>query len=134
MQVRATLGQLLGNFGTHLWANSWPCSMFLHSAFIDSYNLHKSKSKSITFLRPIILYCESVKYHFQLCYLDPLCWAGERKWPSKSFSVFLFRWASHLYKRVCPSVGPLVRWSMGPWVRRSVGPPCFRKKVENGYN
>ena len=25
-QLWATLGQLLGNSGTHLWANSWPCS------------------------------------------------------------------------------------------------------------
>ena len=24
-QLWATLGQLLGNSGTHLWANSWPC-------------------------------------------------------------------------------------------------------------
>ena len=30
--------------------------------------------------------------------------------------------ASHLYKRVCPSVGLSVRWSVGPLVRRSVGP------------
>ena len=29
--------------------------------------------------------------------------------------------SSHLYKRVCPSVGPSVRPSVGPSVRRSVG-------------
>ena len=34
--------------------------------------------------------------------------------------------STHLYKRVCPSVGPLVR--------RSVGPSRFRKKVEIGYD
>ena len=27
---------------------------------------------------------------------------------------------TQLYKRLCPSVGPLVRWSVGPLVRRSV--------------
>ena len=29
-------------------------------------------------------------------------------------------------ERVCPSVGPLVRWSVGPSVRRSVGPSVRR--------
>ena len=31
-QLWATLGQLLGNSGTHLWANSWPCSSMGASA------------------------------------------------------------------------------------------------------
>ena len=44
----------------------------------------------------------------------------------KSKKVFdLFRCASHLYKRVCPSVGPPVRRSVGPSVRRSVQCPAF---------
>ena len=49
-------------------------------------------------------------------------------WSAKNCrSYLIFRCASHLYKRVCPSVGPLVRWSIGPLVR-------FRKKVEIGQN
>ena len=34
---------------------------------------------------------------------------------------FVFRCAKHHYKRVCPSVGPLVHWSVGPLVHRSIG-------------
>ena len=36
--------------------------------------------------------------------------------------------SSHLYKRVCQSVGRSVRRSVGPSVRRSVGPSTFVKK------
>ena len=39
----------------------------------------------------------------------------------------IFRCASHLYKRVCPSVGPLVRWTVGPSVHNA-----FVKIAENG--
>ena len=48
-------------------------------------------------------------------------------------SPFLFPFLvadERLYKRLCPSVGPLVRWSVGPSVRRSVGPSVStRRKV-----
>ena len=46
------------------------------------------------------------------------------------FPLFLDA-SSHLYKRVCPSVG----WSVGPSVRQSVGPSvdhAFVKIAENG--
>ena len=42
--------------------------------------------------------------------------------------VFIFSRASRLYKRVCQSVGPLVRPSLGTWVMRVFfGRPKMRK-------
>ena len=48
--------------------------------------------------------------------------------------IFFLDASTHLYKRACPSVGPLVRRFNGPSVRRSVGLSRFHKKVKNGQN
>ena len=47
--------------------------------------------------------------------------------PKKCGEDFFLVTYMQLYKRVCPSVGPSVRWSVGPSVRNA-----FFKKVENG--
>ena len=60
---------------------------------------------------------------------------------SQNISTLYFRWKTRfsflvatkrLYKRVCPSVGPSVRWSVGPSVRPSVGDALVINK-ENQY-
>ena len=43
-------------------------------------------------------------------------------WATHAPSYGIFSREPRLYKRVCPSVGPSVRWFVGPLVRQSVGP------------